>query len=299
MKCGATAAYTYAFKGTKMGLNDYLESIATLPGLEIRYYDLEILEDQHTAIYADPANITALKAACIEHGVEIVGFTAWNCVKYIHSLTPSMHEKGFSLFKEVCAVAAQFTCEYIHMGSDMITDFIVERNPTYISAPPVKIEIPATININNILDDYAGRLNKLAEIAAGYGLKFSIEPRANALISGADSFLDMYCRTGHKNMYCCLDVIHSTFHRENLPIAIEKLGEKLLVFQLCDSISGDLTHYPLGAGHVDLTEILKTLRKINFSGFLMLELYKGGDDSKSDVDCYYHRACEFVRKELK
>ena len=298
MKIGATAAYTYAFKGNQMGLDDYLESIATLPNLGIKSFDLEILEDQHIAIYADSANIAALKHACVEYGVEIVGFTAWACVKYMHSLKPSMHEKGFALFKEICAISAQFNCTYIHMGSDMIDEFIIERDPTYTSAPPVKMAVPAEINIGNVLDDYAGRLHKLAGIAADHGLKFSIEPRANALISGADSFLDIYRRAGHENMYCCLDVIHSAFHRENLPIAIEKLAEKLLVFQFCDSISGDLTHYPLGEGNIDLTEILTALQKNNFQGFLMLEIYKGGNDSKPDVDIQYHEAFEFINREL-
>ena len=298
MKIGATAAYTYAFKGTKMGLDDYLESIATLPKLGIRCFDLEILEDHHTAIYSDPANIAKLQRACTEHGVEITGFTAWACVKYIHSLKPSMHQKGFALFKEICAISAQFNCTYIHMGSDMIAEFIVERDPTYTGAPPVKMAVPAEININNVLDDYAGRLNKLAGIAAEHALKFSIEPRANALMSGADSFLDIYRRAGHENLYCCLDVIHSAFHRENLPIAIEKLAGKLLVFQFCDSISGDLTHYPIGEGNIDLTEILTALQKNNFQGFLMLELYKGGNDIKADVDIQYREACEFINKEL-
>jgi sugar phosphate isomerase/epimerase len=298
MKIGATAAYTYAFKGTQMGLDDYLKSIATLPKLGVKCFDLEILEDQHAAIYADSANITALKSACHEHGVEIVGFTAWACVKYMHSLDPDMHAKGFALFKEICAVSTQFNCAYIHMGSDMIAEFIVKRDPTYASAPPVKISIPTGINFNQVLDDYAARLNKLAGIAADHGLKFSIEPRANALISGADSFLDIHRRAGHDNIYCCLDVIHSAFHRENLPIAIEKLGGKLLVFQFCDSISGDLTHYPLGEGNIDLTEILTALQKNNFQGFLMLELYKGGNDSKADVDIQYREACEFINREL-
>ena len=70
------------------------------------------------------------------------------------------------------------------------------------------------------------------------------------------------------------------------------------MFQFCDSISGDLTHYPLGEGDIDLAEILTALQKNNFQGFLMLEIYKGGNDSKPDVDIQYHEAFEFINRKL-
>lgn len=299
MKCGATAAYTYAFKGTEMKLSDYLDSLATLPTLGINCFDLEILQDQHISIYTNPDNIKALKHACSVNKIEIVGFTAWACVKYLHSQDQAMHERGYELFKRICAIASDFKCDYVHLGSDMISDFVVERDHTYASAPPLRIVIPNELSYLAVLDAYALRLRKMAQIAAEHSLKFQIEPRANALIAGADSFLDIYRRTEHKNLYCCLDVIHCCFHREDIPIAIEKLGDRLLGLQFCDSISGDLTHYPIGEGKADLPTVLHSLQKNNFLGYLMLEIYHGGKDAKKLVDSQYASAMQMIKTGLK
>ena len=118
------------------------------------------------------------------------------------------------------------------------------------------------------------------------------------MISGADSFLDVHRRAGHDNLYCCLDVIHSAFHREDIPIAIEKLGDRLLVCQFCDAIPGQMTHYPPGEGSMDLGAILRTLTKISFKNFLMIEIYKGGDTPKDIADKQYAGAMETITREL-
>jgi sugar phosphate isomerase/epimerase len=81
-------------------------------------------------------------------------------------------------------------------------------------------------------------------------------------------------------------------------MAIERLGDRLLGLQFCDSISGDLTHYPVGSGKVDLQAVLKAMKKIKFHGYLMLEIYHGGKDAKELVDAQYASAMEMIEKVL-
>src|SRR5687768_3728285 len=101
MKLGATAAYTYAFCGTGMTLDDYLVSIRTLPTLGIRWFDLEILQGQHIPIYEDASNVAALEAGLRDAGVQVAGFTAWACLEFIHSTEKSDHDQGFDLFARI------------------------------------------------------------------------------------------------------------------------------------------------------------------------------------------------------
>jgi len=290
VKYGVTAAYTYGYTGPEMGLVDYLDSLRSLGRMGIKYFDLEILQEKHIPIYLEKKNIELLKKTAQENNVTIAGFTAWVCLQFLHSTDPADNKKAFELFTLVSEIASSFNASYIHLGSDMLREYIVSRDETYLTAPALDFKIPRNVKIADIISRYAENLNKLAEIAAGKGLKFSIEPRANALINGADSFLEIYRKVSHKNLYCCLDVMHCAFHRENIPLAIEKLGDRLLVFQLCDSISGDMTHYPLGGGTTKIMPIIEALKKIQFNGYLMLEIYKGGKDSKSVVDSWYNDA---------
>jgi len=299
LKIGATAAYTYAFRGTAMDLNDYLVSIKTLPELGIYNFDLEILQPQHVAIYETKDNIKRLKETLANNKVNVVGFTAWACLGLVHSAKKEDHQRGYQLFAKIARIAQDFGAEYIHLGSDMISDYIVQRDTTYVAAPVTKIAIPENVSYQHILDDYAKRLAKLAQIAQDNGLKFSIEPRANSLIFSADSFMDIYRRAHHSNLYCCLDVVHCAFHHEDLPIAIEKVSERLLVFQLCNAIPGQMIHYPLAEGSIKIKPILKTLRKINFQGYLMLEIYHSGKDNKDIVDSWYKEGMAMIKEELK
>ena len=74
MKIGATAAHTFAFRGTKLALEDYLSSIETLPKPGIHYFDLEILQPEHVAIYGSEANLSKLKSGLRRLNVRVAGF---------------------------------------------------------------------------------------------------------------------------------------------------------------------------------------------------------------------------------
>lgn len=294
MKYGATAAYTYAYTGAEMGLADYVDSLKSLGRMGIGHFDLEILQEKHIPMYLEKENIELLKRTAGDNNVAIAGFTAWVCLKLLHSTDPENNKKALELFTLVSKIASSFGASYIHLGSDMMQEYIVVRDNTYLTAPALDFKIPKGVKLADVLDKYAGNLSKLAEIAKSHGLKFSIEPRANALINSADSFLETYRRVSHDNLYCCLDAMHCAFHREDIPTAIEKLGDRLLVFQLCNAISGDMTHYPLNAGELKIASIIEALEKIRFDGYLMLEIYKGGKDQKGVVDSWYGDAIRMI-----
>jgi sugar phosphate isomerase/epimerase len=284
---GATAAYTYAFRGTRMSLDDYLDSIETLPQLGLHWFDLEILREEHIAIYEDDANARQLEASLERHGVRVAGFTAWACLELIHSADPEDHARGFALFERMAAIGRRFSARYVHLGSDMIRQYIVERDPTYVTAPPTRIDLPSGVTLESVLDGYAERVGMLAAIAQDQGLQFALEPRANSLVNGTASFMDLVRRVGHANLYACLDVVHLRYHREDLALAIERVGPRLAVLQVCDALDGDLAHLPLGDGQVDLERVSRGLARSAATPFVMLELYRSGNDPKAAVDAWY------------
>ncbi len=299
MVIGATAGYTYAFRGTGISLQDYVDSLESLGRMGIRSFDLEVLQAQHLDLYATEENLARLHQACADSGVEIVGFTAWACLELLHSLRAQDEQACLNLFDRLAGLASRLGARYIHLGSDMIAAFIVERDPTYVTAPATRVSIPPDVDLRDVMMMYARRVGALAEIAGRHGLKFALEPRANALVHNADGFLRLVEHADHANLYCCLDIVHFAWHREDVPMVIETLGDRLLVVQLCDCIPGEMVHLPLGEGEVPLEPILAALRKVGFDGFLMLEIYRGGDDPKDVVDCWYESAFRTVSDRLQ
>jgi len=274
MQLGVTTAYSYASHGLNVSIDDYIENIETLAQLGFKNFDLEIREAPDIPSYEDEQRLGKLLKATRKHEMNIVGFTAWACMEYIHSNLADEHEMGYAVFDRIARVASQFNAQYIQIGADMIHEYVVERDEDDPTAPATHIEIPKDVSLAQVLESYAKRLRCLAEIAASHDLKFALEPRINSLVTGVDAFNDIYEQVQHPNFYCCYDVMHGSFHQQDISLAIEKLGDRLLVFHACDAIPGQLEHLPLGQGQVHWDLVFKTLKKINFDGALLLDIFR-------------------------
>lgn len=63
-----------------------------------------------------------------------------------------------------------------------------------------------------------------------------------------------------------IDTFHATIEEKNLPSAIESLGAQLKHVHLSENDRG-----LLGSGHVDFPAILRSLQRMEYSGYLMIE----------------------------
>mgnify|MGYP001434034413 CR=1 FL=1 len=85
-------------------------------------------------------------------------------------------------------------------------------------------------------------------------------------------------------IYFCLDIGHANlFAPENRSInLIENFGKVLKHIHLHDNIGGDAEkfdlHLPLGAGRIDFVPIFDKLKEINYSGNIVLEIYKPDEE---------------------
>lgn len=63
-----------------------------------------------------------------------------------------------------------------------------------------------------------------------------------------------------------IDTFHANIEEKNIAAAIESLGPQLKHIHLSENDRG-----LLGSGHVDFPEVLRSLRRIGYSGYLMIE----------------------------
>ena len=64
------------------------------------------------------------------------------------------------------------------------------------------------------------------------------------------------------------DSFHANIEEKNLSSAIEKMGNNLVHVQLSEN-----DRSTLGKGHINFSEIIKTLEKINYEGMISIEAF--------------------------
>jgi sugar phosphate isomerase/epimerase len=104
----------------------------------------------------------------------------------------------------------------------------------------------------------------------------------------------MWDKIPSDDFFCVLDVMHCAYHRENLPVAIKKLGSRLGEVQMCGTDGQTLNHLPL-ADDLATRKTLQALKEVDFQGILCVELY--GMPSEQ-VDAGYREAREILDRQI-
>jgi D-psicose/D-tagatose/L-ribulose 3-epimerase len=102
-----------------------------------------------------------------------------------------------------------------------------------------------------------------------YGVSLAIEPlnRYETYFLNTTEDAVKLCRdVGHPRVGILFDTYHANIEEKSLPAALQSAGDHLLHFHSCENDRG----IP-GSGHIDWPEILRTLRKLKYDGWLTIE----------------------------
>jgi len=120
-------------------------------------------------------------------------------------------------------------------------------------------------------------ISACADAASEAGLRFAFEykpkeTRNFSLIANADGALRLVDQVGSNNMGVLLDTGHALYAKEDLPTTVEKLDRRLFHVHI-DDCYGDWDDDLVPGTVHDFTEFFKTLRKINYMGYVGLDIY--------------------------
>jgi len=115
------------------------------------------------------------------------------------------------------------------------------------------------------------------DAAADAGLKFAFEykpkeTRNFSLIANADGALRLVEHVKSNNFGILLDTGHALYAKEDLPMTVEKLDKRLFHVHVCDNYGDWDDDLPPGTVH-DFTEFFKALRRIDYKGYVGLDIY--------------------------
>jgi sugar phosphate isomerase/epimerase len=229
-----------------------------------------------------------------ERGVKFYKFIPYHCCTNLTSASKERRKLGVQQFAEGGKIAQQMGISGLNIASDWPPEWVSSYSAEYAHAPAAEFQVPSREEYDSVWSGHVGAVSECLEIAQKHKMRLGLEPRANCRVSGADSFLRMWEKLPSDDFFCALDVMHCAYHREDVPVAIKKLGSRLGEVQICGTDGQTLSHLPL-ADDLATRKTLKALKEVGFKGILCVELY--GMPSEQ-VDASYRAAREILERQI-
>jgi len=122
-------------------------------------------------------------------------------------------------------------------------------------------------------------LKEEVEYAHSIGIKLALETFCYPpfIFKGLNDFTDFVSNFSSSKLGVLLEVGHLYQARFNLDEAIQKFGNRIFDAHVHDATLNEdykkATHLPIGMGNVDFPSVIGSLRKVNYDGWLTLEIH--------------------------
>jgi len=257
---------------TKYGLPPSVDNILKVMGeiseAGFNTMEMEIVAGEYQD-YAD--NWDRIINRSKELNLEVVSIMA---VTYdIFSLDKKKSEKAIEDYAKICEmtteIGAKMTTNCFYLPPEMVPE---ERTSYYHGGPSISVDVPAGFKWADLRAHVISQLKKTSEIATKNGLKFAMEMRAGDFISSIDGIISLFNDCGLDNIGMVYDVAHAHAISEYLDLGIYKLGDYLKLVHLSDNDGGRPYHYQPGKGNIDFKNIIDTLKKVDYNGYVVIDI---------------------------
>ena len=134
-----------------------------------------------------------------------------------------------------------------------------------------RLKIDPSFDYTAVWQQWVATVRSLVERVKAHGLKLSIEHHTHCLVEDANAFLRLADAIPDPALGYNLDTGWTQLQREYPPLAIHKVGRRLMNLHIRD-IDGPMRSFPpVGEGVMDFEGIGAALQRVNFSGFLSIE----------------------------
>lgn len=206
-----------------------------------------------------------------ELNIEVVSIMA---VTYeLFSLDKNKREKSLEDLAQICKmtaeIGAKMSTNCFYLPPEMVPK---ERTSIYHGGPSVAVDVPEGFQWSELKEIVIEQLRKSSEIASKNGLQFAMEMRAGDFISSVDGTIGLFNDTKLENIGMVYDVAHAHAISEYLDLGIYKLGKYLKLVHLSDNDGTRPYHYQPGKGNIDFKNIIDTLKKANYDGYVVVDI---------------------------
>lgn len=264
--CGFTIPIT--LYGLPPSVENIIKVMGEIKAAGFNTMEMEIVAGEYQD-YAD--NWEKIIQRSKELDIEVVSIMA---VTYeLFSLDKKKREKSLEDLAQICKmtaeIGAKMTTNCFYLPPEMVPK---ERTSIYHGGPSVAVNIPEGFNWPELRQIVIEQLKKSSEIASKNGLQFAMEMRAGDFISSVDGVISIFNDCGVDNIGMIYDVAHSHAISEYLDLNIYKLGKYLKLMHLSDNDGTRPFHYQPGKGNIDFKNIIDTLKKVNYEGYVVVDI---------------------------
>lgn len=138
---------------------------------------------------------------------------------------------------------------------------------------------------------------KACSIAAGYGLQYHLHPCEGSLVTGTDSFLHFAAAVGAPNLLFNLDTANQFYFRDNLPLCVLRLAERIGYIHISDNNGSQVEHLVPGNGRINWPAFFEALRMVGFNGCFGVDV-GGAESGITDLAQAYGDTAAWLQERL-
>lgn len=261
----------------------YGDALATIAKLGFEGTELIVQSTDEVQQYFGPSQRLQMRDQLAGLGLQLSQFVVYkDMINGLASMDPTRIQTAVEIFEECCDVARAVGTSTINTVSHWIPGLTspnpyppafvhVSRSPQGAFWPKLSFEYPP-FDWEELWASYVSSIQRCCDIAANYGLRFTLEGHPHVIVSHTDSFLAFHRDVDRQSFGMNYDTGMQADQREHAPIAIRKLGKRLFHMHVRDSDSVVVHDLPIGQGVLDWPAIVTELINVGYDGFLSIEL---------------------------
>jgi sugar phosphate isomerase/epimerase len=265
---------------------------AGFDALELELYD-ELLEEHRR-------DLGTMKDILKKYNMTVPSVMAVE--EKMFSLDPSVREKAFRDFDGLTDLIVELGSPLVSICGYMPPEIRPKGDTRlYPGGPPTAVSIADDFSWQDFWANAVKVVKYCAATAEKKGLTLLIETRANDIFSSTDAVVNILKESGASNVGVILDVAHVHAGKEYLALVIPKLGDLIKLVHLSDNDATQAYHYPPGMGTIDFEEVIRSLKRIGYDGYLVVDI-AGVDnivDEAIKAAKYFQSLIDTVRAEYE
>lgn len=285
MRLGVTVAHARVHYGDTPTLQQYgafAEWAARMQftGIEVAAFTLE----QFARDFGEPSAVRRFGERCRSLGLAVNAFEAGFLRHMTLSEDPAVRRQAAADVQRAAHVARELGSDLVYFHSAPHPSWMVEFKRLYDDfTPPTRVDVPAAFAWSEAWGRYVTTIKELARIAERAGVRLAMEIRPYEMVSNADGMCRLIDAVGSPALGMVFDTAHFLVHKELLPIAIEKLRDRIFLVHLADNDGASDYHWAPGKGMVPWDSVLRALRKVGYEGFANIDVAGAYEDIDAEI----------------
>ncbi len=292
MDLGVTVAYARVQYSEEPTLEQYRAfarwaAERKFAGIELAAFSV----DHFRRDFADPSAVRALGSLCQDLGLTVNAFEAGFLRHMTVSEEVAQRQQALEGLQRSLEVARELGTELVYLHSAPHPSWTIEFRRLYDDfTPPATVEVPPSFDWKTAWEQYVATIGGMARLAEQAGLRLALEIRPYEMVSNADGMRRLMDAVDSPALGVVFDTAHFFVQKEILPVAVEKLADRIFLVHLADNNGIEDFHWAPGKGSVPWEGVLKVLGKIAYRGFANIDVA----GTYADIDAEICQGRDFV-----